>query len=148
MANLDIRPAAPDEVTTVVRLYNLMWTGAPLDLKMGRRFFERVQNSPDHDLYVATSDDRIVGVFSLLIEKTDPPGRRCQVQLDNVAVHPRYRGQGIGRAIIGFVKKRCREAGCERVLHGTRPGQAGASGFYESLGFEHEGHYLVLKLDR
>ena len=146
MANLDIRPVAPNEVTPVVRLYNLMWPGAPIDRKMGRRFFERVLDNPDHDLYVATVDDRIVGVFSLLIDKTDPPA--CRIQLDNVAVHPRYRGQGIGREIIGFVKKRCREAGCDRVLHSTRRGQAGASGFYESLGFEREGHYLVLKLDR
>ena len=149
MANLDIRPWTLSEITPVVRLYNLMWmgTGTPLDLKMARRFFEGVQKNPDHDMYVAVMEGRIVGVFSLLVDKVGKTECGCRVRLENVAVHPKYRGQGIGKGIIRFVKKRCRDVGCDTVLHATHERRAEANSFYESLGFKREGYYLVLKVN-
>lgn len=134
----------------MVGLYNLMWVGRkgpPLDLKMAKRFYEGVERNPDHDMYVAVMEGRIVGVFSLLVDKVSRVECGCRVRLENVAVHPKYRGQGIGKEIICFVKNRCREVGCDTVLHATHAKRGEADSFYESLGFRREGYHLVLKLE-
>ena len=56
------------------------------------------------DAYVAELEGRIVGVLVLLHDAQ-------RVLLDNVAVDPTLRGQGLGRALVSFAESRARCAG-------------------------------------
>lgn len=86
-----------------------------------------VLDRPDRYVAVAESDGRIVGVGGVHLD---------EARLLGVFVHPDRGGEGIGRALLGDVESRAREAGLDAV---TVFGALNAAGFYEACGFERVG---------
>ncbi|MCA9650698.1 MAG: GNAT family N-acetyltransferase [Myxococcales bacterium] len=65
--------------------------------------------------------------------------------IHDVAVHPRYRGRGLGQALVGRLLDHPRVRGVRRVLLQTRDAQ----GFYATLGFmAHPPRHDTLALER
>ncbi len=58
------------------------------------------------------------------------------VQINNVAVHPDFRGQGIGEALMRHVIGKVREKGATFVTLEVRPSNTPAVTLYKKLGFE------------
>jgi ribosomal-protein-alanine N-acetyltransferase len=58
------------------------------------------------------------------------------VQINNVAVHPDFRGQGIGEALMRHVIDKVRGKGATFVTLEVRPSNAPAVTLYKKLGFE------------
>lgn len=58
-----------------------------------------------------------------------------EAQITNVAVHPDYRGQGIGRRLLENLIAVIRERGAERLTLEVRPSNTAALNLYTSLGF-------------
>ena len=58
-----------------------------------------------------------------------------EMQLYNVAVHPSWRGRGLGRWLMQMVLERGRRQGAQTVLLEVRRGNEAARRLYESLGF-------------
>jgi ribosomal-protein-alanine N-acetyltransferase len=58
-----------------------------------------------------------------------------ELQLYNVAVHPSWRGRGLGRWLLEMVLARGRRLGAQTVVLEVRRGNAAARHLYESLGF-------------
>jgi len=143
--DIEIREATRDDLMTVVATYNLMWTDSksPLDMKMAKNFFDGLERHPNHHMYVATTTGRIVGVFVLMIKDVSSGHESV---LENVAVHPKFQGQGIGKEILSFVVDRSRKLGCARVIHSSRERRETASGFYEAHGFRRRGFNFVLDI--
>lgn len=146
MEPVKIREAVRDELAQIVALYNLMWVGSknPLDMKMAENFFEGLRKHSNHHMYVAEKDGRVIGSFVLLIEATgdgEPEG-----VIENVVVHPRFQGKGVGKEMVRFAVDRCREAGCRRLVQPTSEKRESSAAFYESLGFTQEGYHLVKKI--
>ncbi len=61
---------------------------------------------------------------------------RDEVQINNVAVHPDFRGKGIGEAAMRLVLKEVREKGATFVTLEVRVSNAAAVRLYEKLGFK------------
>lgn len=59
----------------------------------------------------------------------------AELQLYNVAVHPAWRGRGLGRWMMEMVLERGRRQGAQTVLLEVRKGNQAARRLYESLGF-------------
>ena len=59
-----------------------------------------------------------------------------EVQINNVAVHPDFRGKGIGEAAMRLVLKEIREKGAMFVTLEVRVSNTAATRLYEKLGFE------------
>lgn len=57
----------------------------------------------------------------------------------NVAVHPDWQSQGIGRRLLNEVMSDCRQAGVRRMLLEVRASNRRARQLYESLGFSQDG---------
>ena len=61
---------------------------------------------------------------------------RDDVQINNVAVHPDCRGQGLGEAMMRFALDKVRAAGAAFVTLEVRQSNAPAVNLYKKLGFE------------
>jgi ribosomal-protein-alanine N-acetyltransferase len=59
-----------------------------------------------------------------------------EIQLLNLAVHPDYRRQGLGRLLMTFLLLRAEEKGISKVFLEVRPSNQVAIALYRSLGFK------------
>jgi ribosomal protein S18 acetylase RimI-like enzyme len=59
--------------------------------------------------------------------------------INYLAVAPRARRQGLGRALMAAAEQRLRAAGCPKINLQVRPDNSAAIAFYERLGFRVEG---------
>ncbi len=59
-----------------------------------------------------------------------------EVQMLNLAVHPEYRRQGVGRTLLTFLLKQAQEKKATKVFLEVRPSNQAALALYRSLGFK------------
>lgn len=65
--------------------------------------------------------------------------------IEDVAVDPACQGQGIGRIMMDYALRLCRDKGCYKAVLSSNLRRERAHAFYESLGFERHGYsYRVL----
>lgn len=136
---LDIRPATPEDIPTIVDLIKALAefeelshevTGRPDDLQRSL-FGER----PYAEAVLAWVEGQPVGMalffhnFSTFLMK---PG----LYLEDLFVLPDYRRQGIGRALLIHVGKLALERGCGRFEWNVLDWNSSAIGFYQSMGAE------------
>ena len=61
---------------------------------------------------------------------------RDEVQINNFALHPDFRGQGIGEATLRIILKELNEKGAAFVTMEVRPSNTPAVSLYKKLGFQ------------
>jgi ribosomal protein S18 acetylase RimI-like enzyme len=61
---------------------------------------------------------------------------RPLINIHDIAVHPDFRGQGIGRALLDAVEQHAREHGCCKVTLEVRSDNEPAMAAYRRAGFE------------
>lgn len=81
--------------------------------------------------YAMTDGNRIVGDIFIY----DWQGENDYIKVMNLAVHPEYRGRGIGRRLLENAAERMREAGLARVLGETRESNAAMRHIFEECGY-------------
>lgn len=99
-----------------------------------------LQNRAVCHIYVARGpDDGVIGfcAFWLVFD---------EIHINNVAIRPQHRGQGIGRALMERVFAEARQLGARRATLEVRESNGAARRFYERLGFAVAGtrrHYYT-----
>ena len=87
----------------------------------------------------------ITGTVSIYIEPKFLHGGTYVGHIEDVAVHPNFQGQGIGRLLIDHAIHICRVAGCYKIVlycsEAVRP-------FYEKSGFYYNGTEMRIDLNR
>jgi ribosomal protein S18 acetylase RimI-like enzyme len=96
----DIRLAQQKDVEEISEIIQLALQDNP-----GVAHIAAALDEPEHMVYVAVEDDRVVGFAAGFITPT-PAGQR-RWELDLLGVHPDYWNRGIGRAVT----QACTEAG-------------------------------------
>ena len=95
-------------------------------------------------LFVACTDDGVVGMVSLLFTVSTAEGGPAAI-LEDMIVASAYRGQGVGRRLVEHVLDRAAKLGNTRVtLLADRHNEA-ARGFYCALGFADSNMQVVRK---
>jgi ribosomal protein S18 acetylase RimI-like enzyme len=80
-------------------------------------------------LYAAAIGEEIVGI-AVIVRAAD------HIHLDNVAVHPRWQGRGIGRALVAFAEDMARTLGLPEIRLYTHVTMTKNVALYARLGFE------------
>jgi GNAT superfamily N-acetyltransferase len=101
------------------------------------------------DAYQSAFDDidgQVAGTFQLTVLPGLSRHGMRRAQIEGVRVAAPWRGQGLGRAMLGWAIEAARQDGCGLVQLTSDKRRADAIRFYESLGFEasHEGLKLPL----
>ncbi|MEV6395323.1 GNAT family N-acetyltransferase [Streptomyces sp. NPDC051907] len=140
MSDLDIRPAALEDIPDIVAMLADDPLGAqresPDDLAPYTAAFERLDRDPNQLQAVAVREGRVVGTLQLTII----PGlsRRGSTRsiIEGVRVHADARGSGLGTQLIEWAIEESRRQGCQLVQLTSDASRTDARRFYERLGFE------------
>ncbi len=107
-------------------------TASDLDPVEARGILSSILANPNHRIFVAEMDGRIVGSTTLLIEQKFIHGGGMVGHIEDVAVADGMQGMGVGRMLIGFALDYARGRGCYKTVLDC---QDDVRGFYERLGF-------------
>ena len=102
-----------------------------------RRYIRSLRRHPDAALFVAETDDGIVGRLSL---SRDPHPSSAHVADLGLMVAASHRRRGIGAALLGRADEWARGAGVTKLELHVFPHNTPAIALYEKLGYEREGH--------
>jgi GNAT superfamily N-acetyltransferase len=150
---LIVRDAARDEVPAIVALYRTDELtrkhahASPSEVETGYyTAFDMIASDARNRLLVAVTAGEIVGSFQLTyVPDMQPDGREVAI-VENVIVHAKSRGSGIGAAMMRWAVETARARNCSQVKLTSSKKRADAHRFYARLGFEatHEGFKLLL----
>lgn len=112
----------PELLRTETASFSQPWSKADFLAELGK--------SPP-SIYVARKDREspVIG-YICFWEVAD------EIQMLNLAVHPEYRRQGVGRTLLTFLLKQAGEKKATKVFLEVRPSNLAALTLYRSLGFK------------
>jgi GNAT superfamily N-acetyltransferase len=141
---VEIRPARREDLAAILALYaDLETDGQVLDLPAAESIFARMQQYPNYTVYVAVAEGQIVGTFELLIMDNLAHMGSPSGIVEDVVVHPAWRGRGIGKQMMHFAMEQCRQAGCYKLALSSNLKREAAHSFYEAMGFQKHGYSFV-----
>lgn len=151
MRDLEIRPAAPDDVPVLLGLIRALADFEKLsaqvmtnaDLLRDALFGER----PAAEALLAFEAGAPAG-FAVYFQNYSTFTGRPGLYLEDLYVTPEKRGRGIGKALLLAVNRVALERGCGRFEWTVLDWNTGAIGFYESLGGKVLPDWRVVRLDR
>ncbi len=130
MSNVKTRRARADDLAAVEALVTAAYTPWVKVI--------RVVPGPMRDDYSQTIADGVMhlvddesGMVAMLVLRP----LKSSMLLENVAVHPRAQGRGIGRSLIAEAERATRAAGLERVILYTHARMASNIALYKRAGF-------------
>lgn len=150
MPDVTIRQAREADLPVLVGLFGQLSVDEPGDipLELAERIWRRIGQYPNYRVYVAQSEGKIIGSFSLLI--LDQLGHNGQPSgiVESVVVESACRGQGVGKRMMHFAMDRCRKEGCYKLALSSNVKRTAAHAFYESLGFTRQGYSFEIEIER
>ena len=135
---VEIRPATGADIAALGAL--LAWLFAQEadfvpDAAKQERGLRLILEQPEiGQLYCAVTADVVVGMVSLLFTVSTAEGGRV-AWLEDMVVHPDWRGRGIGARLLQVAISQARAAGCHRITLLTDAGNVAAQEFYGRAGF-------------
>ncbi|MFF7883305.1 GNAT family N-acetyltransferase [Streptomyces sp. NPDC007896] len=150
MGDLEIRPAASDDVPAIVAMLADDPLGAqresPDDLTPYLAALERLSADPNQHLVVAVREGRVVGTLQLTVIPGLSRKGSTRSLIEGVRIHSDERGSGLGSQFIEWAIEESRSQGCQLVELTSDATRTDAHRFYERLGFtaSHVGFKLAL----
>lgn len=145
MSSIDVRPARPAELQTILALLDELGRPCAEPGSEVRRNAEQILEREDTEVLIAECDGEVAGLACLLVlprlGHATPEARL----LDLVVTRDR-RAYGVGRALVATVGRRASSAGCHLLRLECGHHREGAKHFYQRLGFESSGEDWQLPL--
>ena len=137
---LQIRPMAEEDYRDVYRLYRqLVGTGltyratATQEQQEFSRIFQNFFQNPEREAYVAAVYDNVIGFVTLYyLDVFHHSGQIANIQ--ELVVTEEFRGRGVGKALVDFVKNKALEKHCRGLEVATDLWQSGAKSFNNKCG--------------
>lgn len=138
---LQIRPIVDEDYRDVFRLYRQLVGTSSLPHNIENSFariFKGFFNSGEREAYVATVHDNVIGFVTLYyLDVFHHSGQ--VVSMQELVVTEEFRGRGVGKALVEFVKQKASEKNCHGLEVATDLWQSGAKSFYEKCGLQGKG---------
>lgn len=138
--NIQIRQAIKEDLPQILNLYaDVLDKGEVLSLEQAETLFSKMATYPNYKVYVAETESTIIGTFALLIMDNLAHLGTPSAVVEDVVVADNYQGKGIGKTMMIFAMKKCKEVGCYKLVLSSNLKRTEAHAFYESLAFEKHG---------
>ena len=147
--NMEIRrAAAPEDIAAIAALAHQIWNEyfpPIIGQEQVDYMLEKLQSAPaitrqiesGYEYYLVTVGGEPAAYFALA-----PPAGGGAIQLSKFYVKAEHRGGGLGKAIMDFAGRRCREFGASTIWLTVNRHNAGPITFYERLGFRRDGELV------
>lgn len=112
------------------------------EISSSAEIYQKIRSNPDHEIFVAVINDKIVGSTTALIEPKfiHNGGKVCHIE--DVVVDKTLQDKGIGRLLIEAALEHAKSSGCYKtMLYCTDT----VAPFYEKLGFKQ--HHNAMRID-
>ena len=104
-----------------------------IEISRAREIFSKIQSNPNHIIFVAELDGKIVGSTTLLIEPKFIHSGGLVGHIEDVVVNKEFQGKKIGEKLIQRSLEYAKNQGCYKTIldcmDDVKP-------FYEKLGFK------------
>ena|SRR5579864_3119557 len=105
-----------------------------LNPKKAKTIFRKIRSMPDHAIYVAVHDSKIIGAATIFVEQKFIHRGGKVGHIEDVVVNKKHQGEGIGLKLIMALIQHAEKKGCYKtVLDCTDE----VMPFYKKLGFKH-----------
>ncbi len=105
-----------------------------LSPKKAKIIFKKMRSIPDHAIYVAVHDSKIIGAATIFVEQKFIHKGGKVGHIEDVVVSKEHQGEGVGLKIIKALIQYAEKNGCYKtVLDCTDE----VMPFYKKLGFKH-----------
>ncbi|HXU95510.1 MAG TPA: GNAT family N-acetyltransferase [Candidatus Nitrosotalea sp.] len=101
--------------------------------KKANTIFDKISKNPDYVIYVAISDEKIIGATTLLIEQKFIHDGGKVGHIEDVVVRKEYQGKGVGKKIVNELLKYAEKKGCYKTILDCSDDLIP---FYKNLGFK------------
>jgi GNAT superfamily N-acetyltransferase len=143
-----IREAVASDLPAILSLYGQpdIDNGKVLDLETAETIFRKISSYPYYRLFVAYSEEHVVGAYSLTILDNLSHMGAPSALVESVVVLSDYRGKGVGKTMMNHAMTLCRKARCHKLALSSNLVREPAHRFYENLGFTQHGISFVVEL--
>ncbi|MGI0026629.1 MAG: GNAT family N-acetyltransferase [Nitrosopumilaceae archaeon] len=102
--------------------------------KKAKAVFKKINSIPDHTIYVAVCDSKVIGAATIFVEPKFIHDGGKVGHIEDVVVSKEHQGEGIGQKLIKALIQYAEKKGCYKtVLDCTDE----IMPFYKKLGFKH-----------
>jgi glucosamine-phosphate N-acetyltransferase len=129
MEKILVRSVTKEDLPELASLLSQLTTVGTPDL-------DSVSETVYSNIYVAYTNNKIVGTITLLVEPKIIHNAGKVGHIEDVVVHTKYRKRGIGKLLIDHVKTVAKEKECYKIILDCDEHNIG---FYEKSGFKTKG---------
>ena len=106
-----------------------------IDKNKAREILKDIKQNPNHIIYVAIDNKKIVGSTTLLIEQKFIHDGGFVGHIEDVVVRKDYEGKGIGIKLVTSMLERAKDKNCYKTILDCKDD---VKQFYERIGFKRE----------
>jgi len=136
MPEIIIREIEEDDLENgFLETLDFLRSASDLDKNKANEILKKIKQNPNHIIYVAIDNKKIVGSTTLLIEQKFIHDGGLVGHIEDVVVRKDYEGKGIGIKLVTSMLERAKEKNCYKTILDCKDD---VKQFYERIGFKRE----------
>jgi len=140
MSEIKIREIEENDLENgFLETLDFLRTTSGLDKNNAKEILKRIKQNPNHIIYVAIDDKKIIGSTTLLIEQKFIHDGGLVGHIEDVVVRKDYERKGIGIKLVTSMLERAKEKNCYKTILDCKDD---VKQFYEKIGFKRESNCM------
>ena len=136
MPEIIIREIEEDDLKNgFLETLDFLRNASDLDKNKANEILKKIKQNPNHIIYVAIDNKKIVGSTTLLIEQKFIHDGGLVGHIEDVVVRKDCEGKGIGIKLVTSLLERAKEKNCYKTILDCKDD---VKQFYERIGFKRE----------
>jgi predicted N-acetyltransferase YhbS len=138
----EIRTATEQDIPSILELYRQLALGGSADEMQNegptgnfRQAFAEISALPGCEVIVAEQESAVIGTAMLMVVPNLSHNALPWAIVENVVVDSGYRGTGVGKLLMEYIKEKAGEAGCYKVQLMSDKRRNEAHKFYAAIGY-------------